>query len=211
MPTPTRHPRCACTRICNFGQNRRFPPNDKLQSAGANNIRLVDMFSAGQDEIYASHASSLVQCTTVLDAASSAILIRCDGASSCREVRQTHSLDRPPNLSRYPPRIFSRSRWLLAATTPNHMFKQPGGSFSSRMRIRIGRRLGTTAPLPLFEGDYRFQFPHTYEMSAEPVYAQWQLNLNPTRFLRHQNPSEYIPGRRVFPPPTAIFLTGISA
>src|ERR1700724_1642711 len=83
------------------------------------------------------------------------------------------------------------------------MFLRPGGGARSWMRIRKGKYPG----VPLFGGEYSFHFEEILlPSSPQSIDAKLRLTLNPTRFLRHQNPEKYVPARRMFPAPAATFF-----
>jgi hypothetical protein len=64
---------------------------------------------------------------------------------------------------------------------------------------------GTRVSRPLFGGDYSFHFEGA-SVNWQSVHTKLRLNLNLTRFLRHQNSSEYSPPRRNFTTTTASFF-----
>jgi hypothetical protein len=88
------------------------------------------------------------------------------------------------------------------------IFNRPGTNPKSWMQIRRASRLvaGLRVPPPLFSGEYPFNFEGYDSASWQSARTKLRLNLNPTRFLRHQSPSQYIPPRRDFTTTTATFF-----
>ena len=85
------------------------------------------------------------------------------------------------------------------------LFKRPHSSRWMPLEIRSSAKgVASLLPLPLFSGQYSFR--------SAPGSEQWvtdlDLSLNPTRFLRNQNPETFIPSRG---PPRARFSSGDAA
>jgi len=88
------------------------------------------------------------------------------------------------------------------------IFNRPSetGTFWKPLEIRSSRRGSRVAiPLPLFAGKYKFgPRPSSPDETAQ-IETALELFLNPTRFLRNQNPETYIPPTENFALTTATF------
>jgi hypothetical protein len=98
---------------------------------------------------------------------------------------------------------FKSFKSALADQYHGRIFQRPAAGPKSRLKIRTGERLGG----PLFGGEYSFRVEEgDTPGGSQGINAQLRLTLNPTRFLRHQNPNKYNPARRNFPAPIATFF-----
>jgi hypothetical protein len=88
------------------------------------------------------------------------------------------------------------------------IFNRPSetGTFWKPLEIRSSRRGSRVAiPLPLFRGKYKFgPRPSSPDETAQ-IETALELFLNPTRFLRNQNPETYIPPTENFAHTSATF------
>lgn len=88
-----------------------------------------------------------------------------------------------------PPR---RIRETDTGETWGRVFKRPHLSLWVPLKIRNSSKgVGSSFPLPLFTGEYAFK----HAIGSNQWITDLDLSLNPTRFLRNQDPETFIPSR----------------
>lgn len=99
-----------------------------------------------------------------------------------------------------------RGRRVLAGRSYSRIFNASGRHRTITIR-KSPKGAATSSPIPLFSGSYNFRREEqTPGRTDDAVLATLVLSLNPTRFLRFQNPANYFPPRKNFTKHRATFF-----